>query len=129
VIALDTNVLLRYLVQDDLAQSATATRILEHVLTPDDPGFVPIVAVLEIDWVLRVQYEFSPVIVAATLRKLMASPNLVFEQAVAVEQALEFEFGDLADNILHETAQANGCRKTLTFDRKFARLPGVELLQ
>jgi predicted nucleic-acid-binding protein len=129
VIALDTNVLLRYLVQDDPAQGTIATHILENVLTSDDPGFVPIVAVLEIDWVLRVQYEFPSAIVAATLRRLMASPNLVFEQAVAVGHALEFEFGDLADNILHETAQANGCSKTLTFDRKFARLEGVKLLQ
>ena len=129
MIAIDTNVLLRYLVQDEPAQGATATYILEEVLTPDEPGFVTIVAVLELDWVLRAQYGFSSGIVAGTLRRLMALPNLAFEQSAAVEHALDFEYGDLADNILHATARTSGCTKTVTFDRKFARINGVELLR
>ncbi len=129
MIAIDTNVLLRYLVQDEPAQSAIATHILEDVLNPGEPGFVTIVAVLELDWVLRAQFGFSPGIVVETLRGLLESPNLVFEQCAAVESAMSFENGDLADNILHQTAQANGCTKTVTFDRKFARLAGVELLR
>ncbi len=129
MIAIDTNVLLRYLVQDEPAQGAIATHLLENALTPDDPGFVTIVAVLELDWVLRAQYGFSSDVVVETLRRLISSPNLTFEQSAAVERALDFEYGDLADNILHETAQVSGCTKTVTFDRKFARLEGVELLQ
>ena len=127
--AVDTNVLLRFLVQDDAQQSPIATRLLEEKLTVEQPGFVPIVAVLELDWVLRSQYGFSVEIVAHTIAGLMASPNLVFEHSNAVEAALDFVYGDLADNILHQTAQANGCSGTLTFDRKFARLEGVELLK
>jgi predicted nucleic-acid-binding protein len=128
VIAVDTNVLVRYLVQDDPAQGKIATNFLENILTTEDQGFVTIVAVLELDWVLRTQYGFSPQVVADTVQELMSSPKLTFESADSIETALAFRHGDLADNILHETAQSHGCTKTVTFDKKFARLEGVELL-
>lgn len=128
MIAIDTNVLLRFLVQDDAKQSAIASRILEDELSSENPGLVTIVATLEIDWVLRSQYGFTTKIVADTLLGLMSSPNLVFEQGDAIEIALAFEHGDLADNILHQTAKAKGCSKTITFDKYFARIEGVELL-
>lgn len=129
MIAVDTNVILRYLVQDDDEQAAIANHVLEDVLTPEQPGFVTIVAVLELDWVLRSKYLFSTEIVNTTIRRLMGSANLVFEQARALESALTSRHGDLADNILHRIGQALGCTHTLTFDKKFARLPGVELLK
>lgn len=129
MIALDTNVILRFLVQDDPKQAAIASHLFENVLTAEEPGFVTIVAVLELDWVLRSQYLFSADVVVKTIGQLMLAPNLAFEQAGALKTALAFEHGDLADNILHETGHANSCTKTLTFDRKFARLPGVELLK
>ncbi len=128
MIAIDTNILLRFLVQDDAEQSPIATRILETELTPDVPGFVSLVAILELDWVLRSQYNFSDGVVADTMRALLASSNLIFEHGAALELALDFQHGDLADNILHQTALVWGCSKTITFDRKFARLEGVELL-
>ncbi len=129
MIAVDTNVILRFLVQDDPKQAAIANHFLENVLTPEKPGFVTIVAVLELDWVLRSQYLFTAEIVVATLGQLMASPNLVFEQSSILKSALAFKHGDLADNILHGAGQARGCANTVTFDKKFARLPGVELLK
>lgn len=128
MIALDTNILLRYLVQDDPAQSAAATRLLEQQLTPERPGFVAITALLELDWVLRSQYLFSAANVAAALKQLVAADNLVCENGTAVREALDYRHGDLADSILHLTARANGCSQTLTFDKKFARLAGVEML-
>jgi predicted nucleic-acid-binding protein len=128
VIAVDTNIFVRYLVQDDPSQGATATNLLENILTSENPGFVSLVAVLELDWVLRTQYGFAPLIAANAIAALMTSPNLIFESDAAVRTALAFRHGDLADNILHEVGQANGCAKTVTFDKKFARLEGVELL-
>jgi predicted nucleic-acid-binding protein len=129
VIAIDTNILVRYLVQDDLAQGAIATHLLENKLTPENPGFVSLVAILELDWVLRTQYGFAPKIVVDIIRILMSSKNLIIENAAAVGTALAFQHGDLADNILHEVGLANNCTKTVTFDKKFARLTGVELLK
>lgn len=128
MIAVDTNIFVRYLVQDDPAQGAIATNLLENTLTTENPGFVSLVAVLELNWVLRTQYKFSPLIAANAIAALMSSPSLIFENDAAVRTALGFEYGDLADNILHEVGQANGCTKTVTFDKKFARLDGVELL-
>jgi predicted nucleic-acid-binding protein len=128
VIAVDANILVRYLVQDNSVQGAIATHLLENILTPELPGFVSLVATLELDWVLRKQYGFSPKIVADTIRALMSADNLQFQSAAEVERALAFEHGDLADNILHYIGQANGSAKTVTFDKKFARLEGVELL-
>ncbi|MFM2099433.1 MAG: hypothetical protein RLZZ366_972 [Pseudomonadota bacterium] len=128
MIAVDTNILVRYLVQDDAAQGKIATHFLENELTATKQGFVTIVAVLELDWVLRTQYGFSPRIVSDTIQELMSSPNLAFENNDLVETALAFQHGDLADNILHQTAHSSGCTKTVTFDKKFARLEGVELL-
>jgi predicted nucleic-acid-binding protein len=128
VIAVDTNIFVRYLVQDDPAQGAIATDLLENRLTSENPGFVSLVAVLELDWVLRTQYGFSSMIAANAIAALMSSPSLIFESDAAVRAALAFKHGDLADNILHEVGQTNGCTKTVTFDKKFARLEGVELL-
>ena len=128
MIAVDTNIFVRYLVQDDPFQGAIATNTLENTLTSENPGFVSLVAVLELDWVLRTQYGFSPLIAANAIAALMSLPNLVFESDAAVRTALAFKHGDLADNILHEVGQTNGCTKTVTFDKKFARLEGVELL-
>ena len=128
MIAIDTNVLLRYLVEDDEEQAKLARRILEEDMTPERPGLVTLVAVLELDWVMRAQYDFKAKTVAEVISGLMASPNLVFERANVVQAALAFVHGDLADNILHLTGSAEGCSHTVTFDRKFSRLPGVELL-
>jgi predicted nucleic-acid-binding protein len=128
VIAIDSNIFVRYLVQDDPSQGAIATNLLENILNSENPGFVSLVAVLELDWVLRTQYGFFPLIAANAIAALMSSPSLVIENDAAVRVALGFSHGDLADNILHKVGQANGCTKTVTFDKKFARLEGVELL-
>ncbi len=109
-------------------QGAIATQFLENELTSEKPGFVSLVAVLELDWVLRKQYGFSSQIVVDAIAALMSAPNLTFENSTAVGAALAFKYGDLADNILHEVGQANGCTKTMTFDKKFARVEGVKLL-
>lgn len=128
MIAIDTNVLVRFLVQDDPVQGALARRLLEDEATPETPGYVTVVAVLELDWVLRRSYGFSARAVTEVIGQLVTAPNLVFEQAEAIEHALVSAHGDLADHILHWIGAAQGCSRTVTFDRKFARLEGVELL-
>ena len=128
MIAIDTNVLVRYLVQDDPEQGALARQLLEDEATPETPGYVTVVAVLELDWVLRGPYGFSARVVADVIAELMTAPNLVFEHADVIENALASQHGDLADHVLHGVGAAQGCAKTVTFDRKFARLDGVELL-
>ena len=127
MIALDTNVLVRYLVEDDAAQAAVARRIIEQSLTPAAPGFVGLVVLVELAWVLDRVYGCTGDQVASIVAGLIASPTILVEQAAAVAAAIAQPHSDLADALLHEVGKAHGCARTVTFDRKFAKLPGVAL--
>ena len=127
MIALDTNVLVRYLVQDHPEQAAIATRIIEDELTPSEPGFLSLVVLVELSWVLDRIYRCPARQVANIIAELLASPTLLVEQSGVVAAAIARPEGELADNLLHEVGKAHGCAQTVTFDRRFARLPGVEL--
>jgi predicted nucleic-acid-binding protein len=127
LIALDTNVLVRYLTQDDPQQAAIARRVIEDDLTASEPGFVSVVVLVELSWVLGRAYRCPPGQIARIISELMASPTILVEQAAAVAAALSLPHEDLADSLLHEVGRAHGCARTVTFDRRFARLPGVEL--
>ena len=128
MIAIDTNVLVRYVVGDDPLQSEIAAHFVETELTPERPGFISLVAVVEFSWVLRRLYGASAETVTTILGTLLASPQIVVENPDAVERAIAGPHSDLADALIHEVGQAAGCGKTVTFDRRFARAEGVELL-
>lgn len=127
MIALDTNVLVRYLVGDDAKQAAVARRLIEETLTSSEPGFVSLVVLVELSWVLDRVYGCPVNQVVSIFAELIASPTILVEQAAAVSAAIAQPHDDLADNLLHEIGKTHGCARTVTFDRKFARLPGVEL--
>ena len=128
MIAIDTNVLVRYVVGDDPIQSAQAARLLEDTLTPEIPGFVSLVVVVELSWVLGRAYRASPETVRDVLRRLLESRQIVVQAADVVERALAPTESDLADLLIHYLGAAAGCERTVTFDRRFARTPGVERL-
>lgn len=127
MIAIDTNVLVRYLVQDDPAQSEAAARLIEGELSADRPGFVSLPVVCEVSWVLRTQYKFERRRVAAVLASLLEVVQLEFEEPDVMTAALSGG-GEIADAIIHQIGRARGCEATITFDRQFARLDGVTLL-
>ena len=87
MIGLDTNVLVRYLMQDDPRQSLRATRLIES-LSAEDPGFVPVVALMELVWVLSGSYGLHRAQVATVLDGLLRSKELVVDRADLVTQAL-----------------------------------------
>ena len=127
MIAVDSNILIRYLVQDHPAQAALAGRFLEEDLTPDCPGLVTIVALCETVWALQRVYKIDLATTRAIMKELAAAPNLVVEREAEVAMALDAGPG-FADVLLHAIGRQLGAEKTMTFDRKFARLEGVELL-
>lgn len=127
MIALDTNVLVRYLVGDDASQAAVARRVIEETLTAAEPGFVSLVVLVELSWVLERVYGCPVSQVASIFAELIASPTILVEQAAAVAAAIAQPHDDLADSLLHEIGKTHGCGRTVTFDRRFARSPGVEL--
>ena len=126
MIGLDTNILVRYVVGDDTKQAAVARRVIED-LTPSEPGFVSLVVLLELSWVLVRVYGCRVSQVTSIFAELIASPTILVEQSATVTAAITLPHDDLADSLLHEIGKAHGCARTVTFDRKFARLPGVEL--
>jgi predicted nucleic-acid-binding protein len=128
MIALDTNVLLRYLVQDGDTQALIATRLIENDLSVENRGFVSLAVVCELVWALGHTYKQSRAVIADTLFQILDAPQIEMDDDHLVRAALEQSSGDIADTLIHLVGQACGCTHTVTFDRKFARLPGVELL-
>jgi predicted nucleic-acid-binding protein len=129
VIAVDTNVLLRYLADADTAEHPVAARLLETILTRDAPGFVSTVVLAETLWVLTRGYRVAPETQREIVRGLLDMPQLVLEHPDEIEAALSLPHRDLVDCILHQLGKAAGCTHTATFDKRFARLDGVELVQ
>jgi predicted nucleic-acid-binding protein len=123
MIGLDTNVLVRYIMQDDPGQSPKATRLVES-LTIDRPGFVPLVAVVELVRVLSSSYGLNREQLVEALGLLLRSKELVVDRADLVLQAQRrFAKGgaDFADCLIERIAQAHGCLETMTFDARAAK--------
>jgi predicted nucleic-acid-binding protein len=130
MIGLDTNVLVRYVMQDDPKQARQATKLIES-LTPEAPGFVALVTVIEFVWVLTSAYEVPRSELVRVLELLLRSQELVVEQAEVVWRALRaFRDGsaDFADCLIERSAAAAGCSRTMTFDRRAAKQGGMTLI-
>ena len=127
MITLDAAVLLRYIVGDVPEQAVRAKRLLEEQLTPAIPGFVPLIAMYEAYWVMRSNYRVADAEARTVLAGLLDLTNLVIEHREILAEALNDNAG-LADALIHRVGRSQGATKTVTFDRKFTRLPGVELL-
>ena len=132
VIGLDTNVLLRYLVQDDPVQSPKATEIIERRLTEEEPGFVSLVSILEIAWVLQSLYKRSRAELANHIEMLLAADTLEVQNEQEVYQAviaLRSGAGTFEDALIGALGSWRGCSAVLTFDHDAARrLSGFQLI-
>ena len=131
MIALDTNVLIRYLTRDNPEQ-AEAARALLQGLTTNGPGFICREVVIEVVWVLERSYRFSRERIANIVVELVATDTLVIEddndvaQAAAVYREGSADFSDL---MILAAANRVGAQPLYTFDRRFARLDGTELVK
>jgi predicted nucleic-acid-binding protein len=128
VIALDTNIMLRYLADVDSAEGPAAKHLVEEVLSQEKPGFISVLVLAEMLWVLSKGYNVSPEQQRVIIGMLLAMDQLVIDHADSVEQALSLPHRDLADCILHEIGQTAGCTYTATFDKRFAKLDQVKLV-
>ena len=131
MIGIDTNVLVRYIAQDDAAQSAQATQLIEQVCSAQAPGFIGVVVLVELVWVSESCYGATRAEVVEILRRILSIRQLVVQEAELVWKALRlFESGkaDFSDCVIERTANATGCTKTMTFDQKAAATGGMTLL-
>ncbi len=129
--ALDTNVLVRFLVQDDARQGAAANRLIRGGVEAGGALFVPVTVVLELEWVLRSSFEFDKPAVLQALFGLLGSFELAFESEAAVELALgNYADGkaDFADCLHTALAMAAGEQALWTFDKAAAKVDGARLL-
>ena len=126
MIGLDTNIIVRYLAQDDPVQSFKATEIIERRLTPTDPGFLSVVTMAETVWVLERAYGLTAQEIAAAIERILQVEVLVVEneqEVFAAMVALKQGQGAFADALIAELGARAGCIHTLTFDKKALRLP------
>jgi len=127
---LDTNVLVRYVVQDDPAQAGVATRLIEN-FTAAEPGFVSMIVVVETVWVLQSSYKAERTEIAHVLETLLRSRELVVEDAELVWQALRIftrSGADFADCLIQRCGHAAGCDETVTFDQRASRTAAMKFL-
>jgi predicted nucleic-acid-binding protein len=130
MIGLDTNVLVRYVAQDDPIQSPKATSLIES-LTVQNLGFVSVVSVVELVWVLSSCYGSPKSEICEVLETLLRTKELCIAQADTVWRALRmFRNGkaDFADCLIERSANDAGCQHTVTFDAGAAKACGMELI-
>ncbi|PWV95493.1 putative nucleic-acid-binding protein [Hoeflea marina] len=131
MIAVDTNVLLRYFVHDDHAQFESAKRFFNE-RTSTEPAYISLVVLAEFAWVLRRRYRYSSAQVLGLLQALLDTAELSFE----LEDVLAPYFsgmkelkGDVADHLVALSSMRAACSHSVTFDRAASKaVHGMELL-
>jgi predicted nucleic-acid-binding protein len=125
MIGLDTNVVLRLIVEDDPEQTRRAAKFIESHCTSDSPGFINRITLCETIWVLESGHGYDRNKIAAAIRRITETMYFVVEDQEHVLRALDrFEraAADFADALVAEVNVAHGCKATATFDRKAVRL-------
>jgi len=134
VVGIDTNVLVRYLAQDDPRQSSLATRFIETELSASNPGFISLVVLVEMCWVLKRLYAADQDELVATVRDLLSLARFHVERrdvvAMAVDQAQAAKGAraELVDALIAQLATSAGCTHTVSFDKAAVRSAGMRLL-
>jgi len=120
VIALDTNVLVRFVVADDAEQAARAKALVAKATADGEQLFVSDLVLCEFVWVLESAYHFPRGVVVRTLERLLAAKALAFRDSAALARSVEAFSrgkGDFADYVILAHAREAGCEVVATFDR------------
>ncbi len=129
---IDTNVLVRYLIQDDPVQAKAATRFIEGTCTKDSPGFLNHLVLCETLWVLEGCYDQPRGTLIRTIEQILRVAQLRVDEPQIAWQALEDYRNnqvDFADHLLGRINRSNDCRTTMTFDRQASKSPEFTLLK
>jgi predicted nucleic-acid-binding protein len=131
MIGLDTNVLVRYITQDDKRQAALANSLIES-LDDASPGFVTLVTVVELSWVLESAYNFTRQQFAEVMQTLMTVDTIKLDRAAVVASAVRIYAGskaDFSDCLIERLSASAGCEQTMTFDKAAAKMAGMVLIK
>ncbi len=124
MIGVDTNVLVRYLTQDDPAQARKANELIGEVSADGGRLHVDVIVLCELAWVLKGAYGFDRATIASTLGRMLDTSQFAFDDKDLIREALSAfnrGAGDLADCVIGARNRKNGCDHTLTFDRALKR--------
>ena len=130
MIGLDTNILIRFLVRDEPAQTAKALSLVQS-LTAEEPGWISLAVIMELAWVLTKTYQVSRLELVRILKVLLSRKEILLEQPEVLHNAVEIYRGStagFADSLLSASAEATGCSQIFTFDRDAAKTAGMTLL-
>ena len=131
MIGIDTNVLVRYITQDDEAQSAIATEFIENYCASGKKIFINHLVVCELVWVLKKCYKLSKPEIINVIKSIIQVSQFSIENVQIIWQALtDYQKGaaDFADYVVGRTNIFNNCDKTITFDKKAGKSKGFALL-
>jgi predicted nucleic-acid-binding protein len=131
MVGIDTNILVRQLVQDDPEQSELARRLVEDVCTVGNPGYVGLVVLCEVVWVLSSAYGFGRAEIATALRQVLLTETFdVQDHSLAWLALREYQASgaDFADCVISIANRNRGCKTTYTFDKQASRSAGFTLL-
>jgi predicted nucleic-acid-binding protein len=132
VIGLDTNVLVRHLVQDEKRQARLASDCIRSRCTGESPCFLSHIVLCELVWVLERAYGYGRPLIADALERILRTGQFRVEKADLAWKALRAYRTtgvDYSDCLVATTNAAAGCTETVTLDRKAARLDGLRLLE
>jgi predicted nucleic-acid-binding protein len=122
MIGIDTNVLVRYLVQDDEQQASAANKILDRI-SDINPAFINNIVMCETVWVLSRAYKYEKTLIIKVIEQILSTSGIEFENAEGVRKALRHYTNgnaDFSDYLIAEINKENGANTTYTFDRKAA---------
>ena len=129
--ALDTNILARYLRDDDPVQSRRAAHFIQRALRQNNPLYVDHVVLCELVWILSSVYEHRKDEIVAIVEAVLLTGQFRLEDKPVIELALEDyrkSKADFADCLIGRRNQAGGCESTLTFDRKLKNIDAFEVV-
>jgi len=131
VLGIDTNILIRYIVQDDPIQSPLVSRFLKNECTEQEPCYISNIVLCEIVWVLESAYHYQREQIAETLKLILETSHFIVEEPTriwCVLEAYQLKNMDFSDALLGETNRLYGCETTVTLDKKAAKMDTFRLL-
>jgi predicted nucleic-acid-binding protein len=132
MIGIDTNILIRYIVQDDKRQAIAASRFIEGTCSEESPGFINIIVFCELVWVLSQAYKFPRSDIVTVIKQIMVTNCFEIQYTQLIWNALsdyEDEGGDFADYIIAYLNKSKGIEFTVTFDKKASKHACFRLLK
>ncbi len=132
MIGIDTNILVRYLTGDDPKQSPAAEKFLKKHCTAEDQGWIGVIVLCELVWVLARGYKYTRDEIATVIAQLLETTEFELEDTGCVRRALrvyEEQGGDFSDALIAARNTAAGAEHTYTFDQRASKLQGFKRLK